>query len=115
MSFKLKKLRLDLELDLRTYIPGENGVINPIPEKTTPDALYQWMRLGAEIGQTAINGKDIENKSGGESIDIRRQQLINQIDFLYEKGESYWKAIPFSLLGKVLKYIQKEIEETEKK
>ena len=113
MSFKLKKLKLDLELDLTVYIPGEVGVINPV--KTSPEDLFDWMKHCTKVGTEAFSLKDDKEKTDEEKLVLTRNQLISQIDFLYEKGESYWRAIPFSLLTDIISYITAEVKKTEKK
>ena len=113
MSFKLKKLKLDLELDLTAYIPGEAGVIYPV--KTSPEDLFDWMKHCTKVGDQAFLLKDDKEKTDDQKLDKTRDQLISQIDYLYEKGDSYWKAIPFSLLTNIIEYIRDEVKATEKK
>jgi len=113
MGFKLKKLKLDLELDLTVYIPGEAGVINPV--KTSPEDLFNWMKHCTKIGEEATILQKDKKKTDNQKLDKARDHLISQIDYLYEKGNSYWKAIPFSLLTDIISYIQKEVDKTEKK
>lgn len=113
MSFKLKKLRLDLELDLTVYIPGEAGVINPV--KKSAEDLFDWMKHCTKVGTEASLLKDDTKKTDEQKLDLTRKQLISQIDYLYEKGDSYWRAIPFPLLTKIIEYIRDEVKKTEKK
>ena len=113
MGFKLKKLNLDLELDLTAYIPGEAGKINAT--KTAPEDLFAWMRHCTKIGGEVTKIQADMKMSEEKKLDITREKLISQIDFLYEKGQNYWMAIPYSLLTDIIKYIREVVNPAEKK
>lgn len=115
MGFKLRKLNLDLELDLTEYIPGEAGLINPT--KTTPEDLFQWVKFcGKKAKELDDYGKSDKGMKDPESaIDLTREILIEQVDYLYGKGVGYYKAIPFQLLKEILGYIREQVSAVEKK
>lgn len=113
MALKLEKLKTDLNLDLSEYIPGEAGKIDAV--KKTPEDFFNWIKYCGTIAEEDRKVNEDKSLSEAEKLDKTREHLIKQVDYLYGKGDGYWKAVPFTLLTRIIMYLNKEVNEVEKK
>lgn len=112
MALKIKKLEIDLVIDLTAYIPGADGLLDST--KKTPEQLFAWTKMIArEADQLGSLAK--EQNSNEAIIGLTQESMIKQIDWFYEKGESFWKAVPFPVLRDVLEYLRGEVIPAQKK
>jgi len=133
MSFKAKKLNIDLELDLTEYIPeAEGGILKT--DKIDVKSINDWQDMAIDEGQKLIEYEKeyYETKvlDNGETIkilkddvilplkeirELSKKSVIKQIDYFYNKGEKFYKKIPVSVMNDILKYINEQISPVKKK
>jgi len=112
MSFKAKKLEIDLSLDLTDYIPGADGVIDSV--KKTPEQLFAWSRMIAKEadGLNAMTKADMTNE---QMIVESQNSIARQIDWFYDKGIAFWQMIPFPVLRDILEHLRGQVIPAQKK
>jgi hypothetical protein len=109
--FKVEKVSIDLELDLTAFIPGEDGKIDS--NKKTVTDIEAWLKWQAKKADELIKiGKESDNET---MIEESREKLIDQVDWLYEKGADYWRVIPRSVMEGIVTFIREEMNDSRKK
>jgi hypothetical protein len=117
MSYKAKKLNIDLDLDLTEYIEGDEGVLKS--SKTDAESINAWLDLAIVEGETLT--KLSESKKKGDEISFieiknkSNESIIKQIDYFYGKGVEFYKKIPIKILSEILEYINSQISPAKKK
>jgi hypothetical protein len=119
MSFKAKKLNIDLTLDLTEYIPEDEGGI-VTTEKTDAESLNAWLDFAIAEGEKIVN-LETERQKNTDSVSLvdvkneSRDSVIRQIDFFYNKGLEFYKKIPAVIANEILQYISSQISPAKKK
>jgi hypothetical protein len=115
MSFKAKKLNIDLTLDLTEYIPEEDGGILKT-ERIDAESINEWFDMAIEEGDKLQEfQKDKENISLVEMTKKGKKSVIKQIDFFYNKGTEFYKKIPMPVMNEILQYINAQLSPIKKK
>ena len=120
MSFKAKKLNIDLSLDLTEYISEKDGGLLT-STKTDPKTLNEWTDMAVEEGErlTDIQEKKKEKHpdalSGADIAREAKESVIRQIDFFYGKGNKFYKQLPPQTVNDILKYINTQVFPAKKK
>lgn len=117
MSFKAKKLNIDLELDLTEYISENDGGILKT-DKTDAESINTWVDMAIVEGeklQELYNKKEKDNISISEISAKSKESIIRQIDYFYDMGNDFYKKIPMMILNEILQYINSQISPAKKK
>lgn len=113
MAFKVKKVNIDLQLDLTEYIQGDDGVIDS--ERKNGEDINNWQRLCVKEADRIQKLQKDDDCSLEEVTNESHKSMIKQIDFFYEKGADYYNPLPVSVLANILEYLQGQINPVKKK
>jgi hypothetical protein len=120
MAFKVKKLDLDLEIDLTEYIPEEEGGILTT-QKTDGESINEWTRLCIEEGEKINEQRRKQIREDDDAIsltnlnEISHKSIIKQVDYFYEKGIDFYKPVPDSILSEIIDYLNSQVYPVKKK
>lgn len=113
MSFKAEKITIDLTADFSAYIPGEDGVLKS--NKTSPTQLFEWAKFSAKEADEIIKKKVSSSVSSEDLLIASRKSIVDQINWFYEKDNSYYDAIPMTVLKACMEYLNHQVMDAEKK
>ncbi len=118
MSFKAKKLNIDLTLDLTEYIPeNEGGILKT--DKIDAESINEWLDTAIQEGERLTKLHEGYKKNNELSLvsinNESRKSVVKQIDYFYNKGEKFYKKIPILIMNEILHYINSQISPVKKK
>jgi len=119
MSFKAKKLNIDLTLDLTEYIPEDKGGILTT-DKIDGDTIFEWSKFAIGEGERLQEmqsklKKEEDGISMVELTEASRKSIVSQIDFFYNKGTEFYKPLLLQTLNDILSYINEQVSPVKKK
>lgn len=109
---KIKKLEIDLSLDLTEYIPAPEGLIDS--DKKSPGHLFEWARFVAREGDR-LGERQRAGMTNEQMIDETMSSLISQIDWFYGKGPDFWRLLPISILRDIVTHLSGQVTPAQKK